>query len=39
MHNSVIKSKPGKCPKCGMKLVSKKTKIPVVDKSMTEMEM
>ena len=39
MLNSVVKSKPGKCPKCGMKLVSKKTKIPVVDKSMTEMEM
>lgn len=39
MHNSVVKSRPGKCPKCGMKLVSKKTKSPKVDKSMTEMKM
>lgn len=26
MHPEVVKSKPGKCPKCGMKLVAVKTK-------------
>ena len=26
MHPEVIKSKPGKCPKCGMKLVAVKSK-------------
>ena len=26
MHPQVIKSKPGKCPKCGMDLVKKETK-------------
>lgn len=26
MHPEVVMSKPGKCPKCGMKLVAMKTK-------------
>ena len=26
MHPEVVKSKPGKCPKCGMKLVAMKSK-------------
>lgn len=26
MHPEVVKSKPGKCPKCGMKLTAMKTK-------------
>jgi len=26
MHPEVVQSKPGKCPKCGMKLVAMKTK-------------
>ncbi len=26
MHPEVVKNKPGKCPKCGMKLVAMKTK-------------
>jgi hypothetical protein len=28
MHPEVVKSKPGKCPKCGMKLVEKKMEMP-----------
>jgi hypothetical protein len=28
MHPEVVKSKPGKCPKCGMALVEKKMKMP-----------
>lgn len=28
MHPEVMKSKPGKCPKCGMKLVKKKMPMP-----------
>jgi Heavy metal binding domain len=26
MHPEVVKNKPGKCPKCGMKLIAMKTK-------------
>lgn len=26
MHPEVVRNKPGKCPKCGMKLVAMKTK-------------
>jgi hypothetical protein len=26
MHPEVVKNKPGKCPKCGMKLVAMKSK-------------
>ncbi len=26
MHPEVVKSKPGKCPKCGMKLIAMKAK-------------
>jgi hypothetical protein len=28
MHPEVVKSKPGKCPKCGMTLVHKKVALP-----------
>jgi hypothetical protein len=28
MHPKVVKNKPGKCPKCGMKLVEKKMEMP-----------
>ena len=37
MHPEVVKSKPGKCPKCGMKLVAMKTK--KSSKSMSNMKM
>ena len=37
MHPEVVRSKPGKCPKCGMKLVAKKTK--KTTKKMGDMKM
>ncbi|MEJ7680316.1 MAG: heavy metal-binding domain-containing protein [Segetibacter sp.] len=37
MHPEVVMNKPGKCPKCGMKLVAMKTKKP--SKSMGNMKM
>ena len=36
MHPEVIKDKPGKCPKCGMKLVEKKVKPAGTMKSMPD---
>lgn len=36
MHPEVVKSKPGKCPKCGMDLVAMK---PKKSKSMGKMKM
>ncbi len=37
MHPEVVMNKPGKCPKCGMKLVAIKTK--KHDKKMDDMKM
>lgn len=37
MHPEVVRSKPGKCPKCGMNLVAKKTK--KTTKKMGDMKM
>jgi len=39
MHPEVIKDKPGKCPKCGMKLVEKKVTTPGSMKSMPDSTM
>jgi len=36
MHPEVMKDKPGKCPKCGMKLVEKKVKPAGTMKSMPD---
>ena len=37
MHHEVVRSKPGKCPKCGMTLIPMKTK--KATKSMGDMKM
>ncbi len=37
MHPEVVMNKPGKCPKCGMKLVATKTK--KTSKKMGDMKM
>ncbi len=37
MHPEVVMSKPGKCPKCGMKLVAMKSK--KTNKKMGDMKM
>ena len=37
MHPEVVRSKPGKCPKCGMKLVAMKSK--KTTKKMADMKM
>lgn len=37
MHPEVVKGKPGKCPKCGMKLVAMKSK--KTNKKMGDMKM
>ena len=39
MHPEVVRSKPGKCPKCGMKLVAMKMKGKKMAKPMGEMKM
>lgn len=39
MHPEVVRSRPGKCPKCGMKLVAMKMKGKKMDKPMGEMKM
>ena len=39
MHPEVVRSKPGKCPKCGMKLVAMKMKGKKMEKPMSEMKM
>lgn len=39
MHPEVVKNKPGKCPKCGMKLVKMKNTKMKADKPMGDMKM
>lgn len=39
MHLEVVRSKPGKCPKCGMKLVAMKMKGKKMEKPTGEMQM
>ena len=39
MHPEAVKNKPGKCPKCGMKLVPMKMKGHKMEKPMGEMKM
>ena len=39
MHPEVVRSRPGKCPKCGMKMVAKKMKGKKMAKPMGEMNM
>lgn len=39
MHPEVVRSKPGKCPKCGMKMVAMKGKPKKMAKPMGEMKM
>ena len=39
MHPEVVRSKPGKCPKCGMKLVAMKMKGKKMTKPTGEMKM
>ena len=39
MHPEVVRSKPGKCPKCGMKLVAMKMKGKKMAKPTGEMKM
>lgn len=39
MHPEVVRSKPGKCPKCGMTLVPMKKKKTKTDKTMGNMKM
>ena len=39
MHPEVVRSKPGKCPKCGMKMVAMKGKPKKIAKPMGEMKM
>lgn len=39
MHPEVVRSRPGKCPKCGMKLVAMKMKGKKMAKSTGEMKM
>ena len=39
MHPVVVKNKTGKCPKCGMKLVPKKTKEKKIEMKKEEMSM
>ena len=39
MHPEVVSNKPGKCSKCGMKLVAMKGKPKKMEKKMDEMKM
>ena len=39
MHSEVVSNKPGKCPKCGMKLVKMKNMELKSDKPMSDMKM
>lgn len=39
MHPEVVKTKPGKCPKCGMALVPMKAKATKKEKPMKDMKM
>lgn len=39
MHPEVVRSRPGKCPKCGMTLTKMKMKKAMTDKSMEAMKM
>lgn len=39
MHKTLVRSRPGKCPKCGMKLVAKKTKEARMDKRTADVTM
>jgi hypothetical protein len=39
MHPEVVRSKPGKCPKCGMALIKMKKPNPKTSKSMNGMKM
>ena len=39
MHTEVVSNKPGKCPKCGMKLVKMKNMELKSDKPMSDMKM
>jgi len=39
MHPEVVKTKPGKCPKCGMTLVAQKKKMAKNGKGMSGMKM
>ena len=39
MHPEVVRNKPGKCPKCGMKLVKMKNMKMKADRPMGDMKM